>query len=150
MSKFIKDTNKEQQEDDEIVLLLSSIETMDQEECDDIMVQLCDLEKKRKREKALEHWKWDEVVDVLSSDDQDLADEAVQMSDTADSSGNMAIPKKRPRVIIRSRNRCYKLRDEPEEEDPIAVSNDLHVAASESQPLARNDDEADEILDDLF
>ncbi|KAL4563424.1 hypothetical protein LXL04_027466 [Taraxacum kok-saghyz] len=121
MSKFIKDNNKEQQEVDEIVLPLSTIEPMDQEEFDEIMLLLWDLEKKRKREKALEHWNWDEVVDVLSSDDQDLADEAVQMSDTADSSGNMTIPKKRPRVIIRSRNRCYKLRDEPEEEDPIVV-----------------------------
>lgn len=92
----------------------------DQKEIDDIMLQLFNDEKKRKRALALQNWKWDNVVDVLSSEDELEVDE--EPSDTADttvSATATATPTtiKTARIKKRLRNRCYRLRDESDEED---------------------------------
>ncbi|CAH1430087.1 unnamed protein product [Lactuca virosa] len=59
------------------------------------------FERKRKRVLALTQWKWDEVVDLCSDDDEE--EDVIQ-------------PKKKVRVCIHNRNRPMKLLDESDVE----------------------------------
>lgn len=66
MKTFNKDNNKEEHEIDE-------------------KLQRCLLQKQTKRQRALENWNWDQVIDVVSSENEGLTPSAVDTSDTADS-----------------------------------------------------------------
>lgn len=51
----------------------------------DEKLQRCLLQKQTKRQRALENWNWDQVIDVVSSENEGLTPSAVDTSDTADS-----------------------------------------------------------------
>lgn len=81
------------------------------------------FEKQKKRQRALETWKWNEVVDLLSSEDQVLDVEAVETTDTADSTAltTSTRPIKRPRVTIHKQNRFHQLHDEEDSENHVVM-----------------------------
>lgn len=106
--------------------MLNKIKNKEQQECDETMLQLCmhlKHEKEKKRERALLNQNWDKVVDILSSEDEKVDDEAAEMFHTSNSTKpkTLSPPPKRPRVKVQSRNRCYKLRDEEDDEFHVDV-----------------------------
>lgn len=85
------------------------IETTEHETCEkqpSLLQKKCDL--------ALQSWKWNEVVGLVSYDNQQqVTDEDVDTEDTADS----VKPLKTPRVTIQRRNRFSKFSHLPNDKD---------------------------------
>ena len=76
------------------------------------------LEKKRKREMALITWKWDEAVDVLSSDNQDSVEDSSLTIETAQSTARI----KSPRFKKRTQFKLYRLIDESDDDvDTLSI-----------------------------
>lgn len=71
------------------------------------------LQRKKKRDLALESWKWNEVIDLVSVDNQHQLTNEVDTIDTTE----LVKPFKIPRLTIQSRNRFFKLRHLPDDED---------------------------------
>lgn len=80
-------------------------------------------EKEKERQRALLNWNWYEVVDILSSEDEKVDDEVAEMFNTSNSTKpkTLSPPPKRPRVKVQSRNICYRLRDEEDDEFNVDV-----------------------------
>nr|KAJ0191409.1 hypothetical protein LSAT_V11C800389050 [Lactuca sativa] len=79
----------------------SIVERVITEEVVEIAKEDQQFERKRKRVLALTQWKWDEVVDLCSDDDE--KEDVIQ-------------PKKKARVCIHNRNRTMKLLNESDVE----------------------------------
>lgn len=71
------------------------------------------LQRKKKRDLALESWKWNEVIDLVSVDNQHQLTNEVDTIDTTE----LVKPFKIPRLTIQSRNKFFKLRHLPDDED---------------------------------
>ncbi|GJR48984.1 hypothetical protein Tco_1317087 [Tanacetum coccineum] len=65
--------------------------------------------KKRKREGNLVTWKWNDVIEIESSDNENMFDDVLSMSNIK--------RKKRNQVSVFIRNKIYRLIDEDDEEE---------------------------------
>ncbi|CAH1421260.1 unnamed protein product [Lactuca virosa] len=90
------------------------------------------LQRKKKRDLALESWKWNEVIDLVSSDNQHQLTDEDDTTDTAES----VKPFKIPRLTIQTRNRFFKLRHLPDDED---YGNWLESPVDMNQPIQEYD-----------